>query len=121
MSTRDSGRVCVREDLGMSWPLTAWKRIMLIVLVNRRLGSNVITALASFTVATFILALALILRDWGFSQPQRLVLTLAAFILMALSVAAGIGLSIMLGDPLSYGRAFGLYVWLNPVSKLRCV
>lgn len=97
----------------MSWPLTAWKRIMVIVLANRWLGSNVITALASFTVATFILALALILRDWGFSQPQRLVLTLAAFILMALSVAAGIGLSIMPGDPLSYGRAFSTHSHLR--------
>ena len=91
----------------MSWPIWVWERIAAIVLVNRWFGRNVISALGSFTALASILALALILMDWGFSQPQRFVLTIAAFILMGLSAAAGIGLSIMPGDPLVLGRVFG--------------
>ena len=91
----------------MSWPIWVWERIAAIVLVNRWFGRNVISALGSFTALASILALALIFRDWGFSQLQRFVLTIAAFILMGLSAAAAIGLSIMPGDPLNLGRVFG--------------
>ena len=91
----------------MSWPILVWERIAGTVLVNRWIGRNVISALGSLTVLASILALALILRDWGFSQPQRFVLTIASFILLGLSGVVGIGLSIMPGDPLNLGRVFG--------------
>ena len=91
----------------MSWPLWVWERITRIAPVDRWIGRNIISALGSFTVLVFILALVLILRDWGFSQTQRFILTVAAFILMGLSVAAGIGLALLPGEPLSFGRAFG--------------
>ena len=93
----------------MSWPVWVWRRITMLVPVDRWVGKNVITALGSFTVLMLLLPVALILRDWGFGGTQRFSLAAAAIVLMALSVAAGIGLSIMPGDPLSYGRAFGTH------------
>ena len=94
----------------MRWPLRVWERITGISGMKHWIGKNVITALGAFTVMIFFLALALILRDWGFSQAQRLILTVSAFILMGLSVVAGIGLSIMPGDPLNLGRVFGSHL-----------
>jgi hypothetical protein len=91
----------------MSWPLWAWERIMHLALVNRWIGRNVTTAMGAFTAVVFFLALALMFRDWGFSQTQRFILTLTAFILMGLSVVAGIGLALLPGDPLNLGRVFG--------------
>ena len=99
----------------MNWPLWAWDRIMGIALVNRWIGKNVISALALFTVAAFILALSLILHDWSFTQPHRFILTITAFILMGLPLAAGIGLSIVPGDPLNLGRVFGTHQ--NPRNR----
>ena len=78
----------------MSWPILVWERIAGTVLVNRWIGRNVKSALGTFTVLASILALALILRDWGFSQPQRFVLTIASFILLGLSGIAGIAIDI---------------------------
>ena len=80
-----------------------------IALVNRWAGRNVISALASFTVLAFILMVALIIRDWGFSQPHRFILIISSFILVGLSLVTGVGLSIMPGDPLNLGRVFGTH------------
>ena len=96
----------------MSWLLWIITRMPA---VDRWVGRNVISALVSFTVLIMLLAIALILRDWGFSQAQRFILTVAAFILMGLSVAAGIGLALLPGDPLSFGRAFGTQE--NPLTR----
>ena len=91
----------------MRWPLWVWERITGIPGVKHWAGRNVISALASFTVLIFLLALALIFREWGFSQTQRFILIIAACILMGLSMIAGIGLSIAPGDSLSFWRVFG--------------
>ena len=93
----------------MRWPIGAWERIMGIALINRWIGRNVISALVSFTILAFIIAIALIVRDWGFMQTDRLILTIAAFLVMGLSFAAGIGLAIMPGDPLNLGQVFGTH------------
>ena len=96
-------------ERSMSWPIWLWERIAGITLVNRWVGRNVISALVSFTVLVFILALALILRDWGLGQHHRFILAIVAFVLMGLSAVAGIGLSIVPGDPLNLGRVFGTH------------
>jgi len=103
----------------MSWSLWIWGLIMRVALVNRWIGRNVITALGAFTVVIFFVALALMFRDWGFSQNQRFILTLAAFILMGLSVAAGIGLALLPGDPLNLGRVFGTHLAPRTMSEAR--
>ena len=84
----------------MPWPLWVWERITDIPGVKHLVGRNVISALGSFTVLIFLLALALLFRDWGFSQTQRFILMITAFILMGLSMLAGIGLSIAPGGKL---------------------
>ena len=94
----------------MSWPLWVWVRVMRLALVNRWIGRNVITAMGAFAAVVFVLALALVFRDWGFSQSQRFILTLTSFILMGLSVVAGIVLALLPGDPLSLGRVFGTHL-----------
>jgi hypothetical protein len=94
----------------MSWLLWAWERIMHLTLVNRWIGRNVITALGAFTLVVFSLALALVFRDWGFSQTQRFILTFTAFILIGSSVVAGIALVLLPGDPLNLGRVFGTHL-----------
>lgn len=91
----------------MRWSLWVWERMTSIPGVKPWVGRNVIGALGSFTVLIFFLALALIIRDWGFSQTQRLILIIAAFILMGLSMLAGIGLSMAPGDALNIRRVFG--------------
>lgn len=87
----------------MRWPLGAWERIMGIALINRWSSRNVINALVSFTILAFIIALARIVQDWVFIQTDRLILTIAAFLVMGLSFVTGIGLATIPGDSLNLG------------------
>ena len=104
-----------KEERTLTWMLWVWQRVTGVTPVDRWVGRNVISALVSFTVLMLLLALSLILHDWGFTEPHRFILIITAFILMGLPLAAGIGLSIVPGDPLSFGRAFGTQE--NPLTR----